>query len=222
MVAVALVSACGATPDGLDQLQQSSSGDVFDKGDAAVVTIYVDTPGPARGRSCTGVLVAPQLVVTSAACAAGDAQLQVIKGSIVNGRIAPSSVVPVATTVAAGELLLLRLAYAASLPALALNEAPLGDGSTGAPVRLVGFGAGVHAGTRRTLGAILERYDAAWLHVATSPQQVCFGNPGAAALQRIDGEERLIGLATSTSAECADGADYARLDAHADFIRSQL
>lgn len=187
---------------------------------AAASTVAIETAQPVGARTrfghCTGVAVAPTLVLTAAHCVVGAGAAEVAVLRFRDGRAAgpPLRVAAIVRDAAsagqwaarfrdiperqraiAEDLALLRLAAPGSVPALAIA------GPSGGPLRILAAGA---LGPGREASGVLKSAALARLHRTTSgralafatPQgaRVCPGDSGAPVIAETDAGPRLWGL----------------------------
>jgi hypothetical protein len=202
-----------------------------DAGDGAVVALVERRASCPLGGAipfCTGVLIAPDVVLTAAHCAvlhpAHD--VEVFSGddardggtfvAVSTARVHPSY--DAATD--AHDLALLRLATPlAATPATIARSGV--DALVGATARVVGFGvdmpAGV-AGPKREGDVSITAIDPELVTYAPSPSMTCSADSGGATFATIGGVEQLVAITRSGDAACATYGDAVRVDAYVDFI----
>ena len=188
------------------------------KGDPAVVAI-----GPMDGASdvvprCTGVLVAPRVVLTAAHCVSaeplaawfgGDArssdEVWAIDALEVSQAYEPLT--------GAGDLALLYLEQDAPVPPLALGPAP----TAGERVRIIGFGIdglGSPFGVKRTGFARVEEILDESLRLVADPSLSCSGDSGGPVLASDGTREWVAGIIRSGDAACQDHSTATRVDSY--------
>jgi secreted trypsin-like serine protease len=209
-------------------------GGATETGAGAVVAVSVTFSGAEA--LCSGVLVAPRVVLTAAACldpdgpggAAGAAEVEVFVGGDVSGS---------GTTIAADEWtshpsfagdpafanLALILLEARAVPApVPLRPTPLGAADVGAAARVVGFGtSGAVAsdlGVKRAFTDSVRALESALLWVGQDGETACAGDSGAPVLM-TDGEaEQLVGVVAFSDLSCAGAAAATDVAAYGTWI----
>ena len=171
-------------------------GGAGDASDPAVVEVVI------AGGQCSGVVVAPRVVVTAAHCAKPGPGGTVGAAQIVETWLDRYDDGQVDHDLAA-----LRLDRDLGIAPLALGAPVLG-----APVRLVGFGedaAGVR-GVRRQVAATVSAVEPRSLAAGTAGATTCTGDSGGAA---IDASGALVGIVSAGDATCTSASQLVRPDA---------
>lgn len=229
-LALALVVACSA-----ESTEQTPQRPVDESPESAFVAIVA--PNGAADYVCSGVVVAPRVVLTAGHCFSGGNydktgwSFEVVLGA--NARDPTAIRVPVrpvlhpdyaasgadiAVGIASEDLRIAPRAFARKAPP---------DSIVGGEARYAGFGAHSRAakGKRHIEAARIAgvRSDVVDMTAEPSP---CHGDSGGPLLVRIEGVETVVGVGhTALAAEdggegCMTGADYMRTDLFADFIAS--
>lgn len=211
-----------------------------DDHDEAAVLVEIKTASGDTG-SCTGVVVAPRVVLTAAHCAAPQAvglgaTFSIFLGDDPRSPNADDSHVPVvaANTDPDFDLTLLQaghdvavLVTAAALPAPPLAFEPAPPLAHVADVRVVGFGVtdlnDPSAGRRRDATIALARFDDRFLELGLSDSAPCLGDSGGPAFVKLeDGTEALAGIVSFTDPRCGPFARVSRLAPYTSFIQSSI
>jgi V8-like Glu-specific endopeptidase len=197
-----------------------------DEGDAAVLMIRTES-----GRACTGTLVSPRIVLTSAHCL--DATAQAGVGFGIDGWSTPAQVMQqiphplwdgdfyaghdVGLLVLASEITGVTPVSVSGDPNAALPGAALrivGYGHDTAPTN-TGFGVKREA----TVNAGSDSDDMMIQVAGDDGAQTCYGDSGGPAFYTDDeGTERLVGVASFGFANCQGGSYFTRVGAYADFL----
>jgi len=203
-------------------------------GFGAVVAVAVTFSGAEA--LCTGVLVAPRVVLTAAACmdgdgpggAAGATEVEVFVGSDVSGSgttiVAREwAVHPSFTGDATAANLALILLEAPAAPApVPLRSTPLGAADVGAAARVVGFGTtgpgASDLGVKRAFTDVVRTLESTLLYVGQTGQTACSGDSGAPVLMTDGDVEQLVGVVAFSDGQCSDAAGATRLSAYATWI----
>lgn len=208
-------------------------GGTTETGSSGVVAVRVAYQGV--DGLCTGVLIAPRVVLTAAFCVdpdgggASPTAVDVFVGNDIGGA---------GTWIAAtewtahpsfdgdadvGNLALVLLEERAAPAPVPLRTSALGAAQIGAAVRVVGFGAtgAVASGTegvKRAIADSVRELASALVYVGESGRTACFGDSGAPVLM-MDGEtEQVVGLVSYADANCAERTAATRVAPYATWI----
>ena len=174
-------------------------GGTDDTGDPAVVSITIG------GGQCSGVVVAPQVVVTAAHCIAPGAGTVDVGGATAN--VTSVWVDRYYTGDVDHDLAALRLDRDANVTAIPIAAPMLGS------VRLVGFGATAPngpRGTRHTVATQIVEVDLRQARAGGAGATTCTGDSGGAAL---DDNGALVGVITAGDDSCSVASYLVRPDA---------
>lgn len=211
----------------LGGLLQSIVGGATTTGDPAVVAIAHREIACGTGPTvvCTGVVVAPRVVLTAAHCMGGRAtrgEFEVIVGSTAT---APTSVIIVQSvqldpaydgSTGDHDLAVLLLAEDSGVTPIAKPTGSVADLTAGATLRAVGFGftaAGANdPGTKRDGTMALATVSPARFDATPSPAMTCTADSGGPVFATISATEQLVGITSRGDAGCAANAVNARVD----------
>ncbi len=190
--------------------------------------------GPADTTAfCSGVLVAPRVVMTAAHCVEGRSpgSIEVYFGDALgvpgaSGSFASvvASVVPSDRDAEGSDLALLRLGAPVPIAPLRLDTtAP--DGRLGQAATVAGFGEAVATGDapgikREGTATIAEVGPV--VRLAPAPSLPCRGDSGGPLLVASGGDVAVLGVVARADASCSAWADVTRIDGHAPLITSFL
>ena len=243
LLASALVTSACASSDGTnetrDEAQQPIRGGTVDSGDPAVGYIRYND-GSVTGASCTGTLIAPDVVLTAAHCVYGRAytnpgtffqsfgtgvdgsnQHQIVTSAVAPG-FEPNSLCPGANDVG-----LILLSTSAGVASADLRQPSYGTPAVGATCHIVGFGDdGTGArGTKREADVIVDPpYDASHVtvHFGTGLSQG--GDSGGPLFcKESDGVTRIAAV-TECGSQINGGAKehFSRVDTQRAWIARQI
>lgn len=215
--------------------------------DAAVVLVRVTTSDGEEGR-CTGVVVAPHLVLTAAHCLSLQTvgrhpSFEVYLGGAdpVGGQRTAHRVSVVATTwdpafdanvlPRGHDIGLMMVQAPLGVAPLTVNVKPVPAGLDVG--RLIGYGiatasdagsAGGEGGVRRALQVRLRGANARFIDLDEGEARACAGDSGGPVLARLvaGGPEVVIGIVSYSDAGCRRGALVTNLATYADYLRDFL
>jgi secreted trypsin-like serine protease len=225
--AAVLLAGCAATTA---VEQQAIVGGSVDSADDAVVAV-VEQPvcSDAVTVTCSGTLLAPQVVLTAAHCVApGDAPQVHVGAPVGTGQlIAVSNVIRHPSfddTTHAFDLAILQLAEPAGATPLALPTATLDASFVGATARIVGFGVdapGAIADGQRRQGTMqIASVGAYTFEAMPTPSNTCGGDSGGPVFVVAGGGEQLLGVTVAGDPTCSTNAIDGRVDISvADFVK---
>ncbi|MCC7534770.1 MAG: S1 family peptidase [Deltaproteobacteria bacterium] len=209
-----------AVEDTAGVAREAITGGWDDDGDPDVVALMNGS-----ALTCTGTLIAHDLVLTAAHCVDGLPVDSVISGpdpAFPAQRSSVSTVTPHPTfdrATGQHDIAVVRISPGIEAPLRPLLFAPLYPGDVGAPVRFVGYGlSGDGRPLRKRLGVSAIASIAEQTFDIQGDSQPCRGDSGGPTLLRIEGVEVLAGVHSSGPGDCAGYATETRVDANAAFL----
>lgn len=226
-----LAGACAASEEPSAVTSQPIIGGSRDLSDSAVVAVRQ----PSTGTLCSGVLVAPDLVLTAAHCALGVAasDLQVLVGPIVmtpdqTVAVTSTSVYPTYQGESEGLLGGVDMAFLTLSTSLDVTPIPVRTDTTdaeleGADVTVIGYGAsdgadGSGAGFRLQVVLQVGQLCSRFFQAGGMDANVCVGDSGGAVLMG----GKLVAIVSGGQPGCYAPSLFTRTDAHADWIGAIL
>ncbi|MCA9176757.1 MAG: trypsin-like serine protease [Planctomycetales bacterium] len=229
---------CGAAPtDTRTEVAAAISAGHADDSDEAAVWIIAKV-GAVTGY-CSGVVVAPHVVLTAAHCSKPDATYSVFLGAdYMDAEAKALQTNYVAVTehhphpsrdpaLNVNDIGVLITGEPIPRAAATISREPLTDADLGAPVRIVGYGqteGGVNDsyGRRNEGQTLLAAFDATSLTLAGLPNICLFDSGGPTFMQRAGGDV-VIGIHYLIQSEtCAAQGWDVRVDAYSDFVDAYI
>ncbi|HEX4403831.1 MAG TPA: trypsin-like serine protease [Polyangia bacterium] len=230
-----------ATASATPEEAQPIIGGETDTGDPSVVAVYAQQVGATSGFLCTGSVIAPTVVLTAAHCVSAsetgaNARFVVLTASNINrpgGQQLAVKEVHANPRWSAKNLQnghdqgIVILAQPTTLAPLPFNAHALAASSTGASLRIVGYGLddGVDqtgAGVKRQALTKLGSVEDTLIEVGNSQKGTCNGDSGGPAFMKLGGVETIVGTTSYGDETCSDGGYDARVDTDLDFIQPFL
>lgn len=175
---------------------------------------------------CTGTVISPHAVLTAAHCVGGTSLPDVAIGDVVSTaerhRVLAAFVHPDFDPTTLDHDIAIVIVEAPLAPTPIPFATELGGLAAGASIRVVGYGWTVVNDTmpprRRTGTSQVDAIDELRIVSHGAPSQVCEGDSGGPALYDDGSGERVVGVASSGDAACAQFGKHTRVDVHADFV----
>ena len=179
---------------------------------------------------CTATLVSPRVLLTAAHCLPDGAMPEAFfgespqAGGTILALLATLRHPDFDAATLTNDVALALLADAAPAGATPwpLPAAPLGAGSVGLPLRLVGFGrtgpSDMTPPQKRQGTTVIASLSAQQLTFMPSPSQTCSGDSGGPAFATLGGVEVIVGVTSSGDPQCDQMAVDMRVDAYESFI----
>jgi V8-like Glu-specific endopeptidase len=234
-------SATSATSSAAPEEAQPIIGGGTDTGDPSVVAVYAQQLGATSGFLCTGSVIAPTVVLTAAHCVSAsetgaNARFVVLTANDINrpgGQQLAVKEVHANPRWTAKNLEnghdqgIVILAAPTTLAPLPFNGHALAASSTGAALRIVGYGlddgvAQTGAGVKREALTKMGSVEDTLIEVGNSQKGTCNGDSGGPAFMKLGGVETIVGTTSYGDETCSDGGYDARVDTDVDFIQPFL
>ena len=197
-----------------------------DTGDAAVVALLQN------GKIyCSGVLITPSIVATAAHCITPTPPDQIYFGTKLGTK--KGSFIGVSDTkihpdfdedTLVNDIALIGLASRSTVTPAPVFKDDFDASFKGLAIRIVGFGApsaGEESSLRKRTGdTTIASFGDDEFRLLPKPSQTCNGDSGGPAFATIDGEEVVVGIASSGDSHCATYGRHIRIDAFAPFLAS--
>ncbi|MDQ3035468.1 MAG: trypsin-like serine protease, partial [Myxococcota bacterium] len=175
---------------------------------------------------CSGVLIAPSIVLTAAHCienARFRGDLEVFFGAVIGGEgtyvVVSAFEVDPAYDPTTGEhdLALMALADVAPVSPHVLTAGSIDEVAPGAALRVVGYGTSGpredDGGERRSGAMTLTEVREASFDASPSPGLSCQGDSGGPVFADVGGSEVLVGMTVRGDSACRERAMHVRIDA---------
>lgn len=179
----------------------------------------------ASGDYCSGALVSPRLVLTAAHCVTPRAPHEIVIGDWLAGQTIPIAehvIHPEYDAITrAHDLAVLVLSFDAALPHFVLGADPVRSGDA---ISILGYGrtATSDIPARNRAASRVDSVQETTFRTEAGTPQPCLGDSGGPTVVTTGAGEVLVGIHSFGDLACSGGSTEVRVDAHRDFIQSEL